>query len=183
MESLIIVILLIILLTIWIVSTKRKLSILAENVNNAMSQIGVQISSRFDATTTLLQLAKGYAGRESLTLMETMRERRSVITAHSTPNEVLGQEGVISEALGGIAMVAEQHPELKEEKEYAQYMDAVACYEKMVRTSRLIYNDSVTKLNRTIRMIPTRLIAGILGFHQREYLEAVEEKTDVANRK
>lgn len=181
MESLIIVILLIILLAIWVVSTRRKLVILDENVNNAMSQIGVQISSRFDVTTTLLQLTKGYAGRESLTLIETIKERRSVITAKSTPNEVLGQEGAIAEALKCIAMVAEQHPELKEEKEYAKCMDAVDCYEKMVRTSRLIYNDSVTKLNRAIRMIPARLVAGMLGFHQREYLEDVEE--NIVNRK
>ena len=50
-------------------------------------------------------------------------------------------------------------------------MGAVDSYEKMIRTSGLIYNDSVTKLNRTVRMIPTSLIAGILGFRQREYLE------------
>lgn len=180
MESLIIVILLIILLAIWVVSTQRKLVILDENVNNAMNQIGVQISSRFDATMILLQLAKGYAGREFLTLMETIKARRSVITAKSTPNEVLGQEGVIAEALRCIAMVAEQYPGLKEEKEYAKCMDAIDCYEKMVRTSRLIYNDSVTKLNRAIRMIPTRLVAGMLGFHQREYLE---ETTDKSSRK
>ena len=43
--------------------------------------------------------------------------------------------------------------------------------EKMIHTSGLIYNDSVTKLNRTVRMIPASLIAGILGFRQREYLE------------
>ena len=48
-------------------------------------------------------------------------------------------------------------------------------YEKMLRTSFLIYNDSVTKLNRAIRTFPTNLIAGMLGFRQREHLEAMEE--------
>ncbi len=51
-------------------------------------------------------------------------------------------------------------------------MDAVDSYEKMVRTSRLIYNDSVTKLNRDLRMFPTALLAGALGFRPRAYLEA-----------
>ncbi|WP_246241183.1 LemA family protein [Anaerocolumna sedimenticola] len=41
----------------------------------------------------------------------------------------------------------------------------------MVRTSRLIYNDSVTKLNREIRMFPVSMIAGMLRFRKREYLE------------
>ncbi len=53
-------------------------------------------------------------------------------------------------------------------------MKAVDSYENMVRTSRLIYNDNVTKLNRELRMFPTSLIAGVFGFRQRNYLEAVE---------
>lgn len=183
MQILIIFILFIVLLLIWVMSTQRKLVIMDENINNAMSQIGVQLSSRFDALTALLDLTKGYAAHESQTLIETIKSRRSVITAKSTPNEVLKQEGVISEALGRIAMVSEQYPELKADKNYAKCMDAVDSYEKMVRSSRLIYNDSVTKLNRAIRMIPTSLIAGMLGFRQRDYLEAVEEKTDMPSMK
>lgn len=49
-------------------------------------------------------------------------------------------------------------------------MDAVECYGRMVYTSRLIYNDSVTKLNSALGMFPANVIAGILGFHKREYL-------------
>lgn len=179
MEILVIVILLIVLLMIWMISTRRKLVVLDENVNNAMNQIGIQLSSRFDALAALLDLAKGYAAHESQTLLETIKFRRSVINAQSTPEDVLGQEGVISEALGRIAMVTEQYPELKADKNYTRCMDAVDCYEKMIRTSRLIYNDSVRKLNRAIRMLPTSLIAGLLGFHQRDYLESEEGKTDM----
>lgn len=105
MTILIIIVLLVILVAGWVMSTQRRLVVMDENINNAMSQIGVQLSSRFDALTALLDLAKGYA----------------------------------------------------------KCMDAVDSYEKMVRTSRLIYNDSVTKLNREIRMFPVSLIAGMLG--------------------
>lgn len=110
MEILIIIFLVMVLLTIWIISTQRKLTIMDENVSNAMSQIGIQLSSRVDALTALLDL-----------------------------------------------------------------ISALDSYEKMLRTSFLIYNDSVTKLNRAIRMFPTNLIAGMLGFRQREHLEAMEE--------
>ena len=179
METVIILVLVIALLAIWVISTQRKLVILDENVSNAMNQIGVQLSSRFDALSALAELTKGYASHESNTLIETIKSRRSVITAKSTPEEVVRQEGVISEALGRIAAVAEQYPELKADKNYAKCMDAVENFEKMVRTSRLIYNDSVTKLNRAVRMVPTSLIAGMLGFHQRDYLEAEEEKASM----
>lgn len=183
MTILIIIALLVVLLAGWVMSTQRRLVVMDENINNAMSQIGVQLSSRFDALTALLDLAKGYAAHESQTLIETIKSRRSVITTKSTPQDVLQQEGVISEALGRISMVAERYPELKADKGYAKCMDAVDSYEKMVRTSRLIYNDSVTKLNREIRMFPVSLIAGMLGFRQRDYLEAREDKADMPSMK
>lgn len=166
------------IIVIWVISIQRKLVVLDENISNAMSQIGVQLSSRFDALTALLDLIKGYAKHESETLIETIKSRRSMITAKSTPDDVLRQEGLISEALGRIAMVTEQYPELKVNQTYIKTMDAVQTFENMVRTSRLIYNDSVTKLNREIRMLPVSMIAGMLGFRQRDYLE---EKVAIKN--
>jgi len=73
-------------------------------------------------------------------------------------------------------MITEQYPELKADKNYIKTMDAVEVFENMVRTSRLIYNDSVTKLNREIRMFPVSMIAGMLGFKQKEYLEDLSAK-------
>ena len=85
MTILIIIALLVVLLAGWVMSTQRRLVVMDENINNAMSQIGVQLSSRFDALTALLDLAKGYAAHESQTLIETIKSRRSVITAKSPP--------------------------------------------------------------------------------------------------
>ncbi|MEG1396956.1 MAG: LemA family protein, partial [Oscillospiraceae bacterium] len=159
------------------------LVVLDENIKNAMSQIGVQLSSRFDALTALLDLTKGYAAHESETIIETIKSRRSVITAKSSPDEVVRQEGILSEALGKISMVSEQYPELKANESYQKTMDSVNSYEGMVRSSRLIYNDSVTKLNRKIRMFPVSLIAGALGFTQQDYLEEQAEKVDMPDMK
>ena len=155
---------------LWIISIQRKLVVLDENVTNAMSQIGVQLLSRLDALTALLDLAKGYARHESEALIETIRSRRIVITAKSTPDDVIREEGLISEALGRIAKVTESYPELKANQNYMRTMDAVETFESMIRTSGLIYNDSVTKLNREVRMFPVAIIAGLLGFRRREYL-------------
>jgi len=58
------------ILSMWVISTQRRLVILDENVSNAMSQIGVQLSIRFDALTALLDLTQGYAKHESETLIE-----------------------------------------------------------------------------------------------------------------
>lgn len=173
----------IVLIALWAISTQRKLVVLDENISNAMSQIGVQLSSRFDSLTVLLDLAKSYAKHESETLIKTIKSRRIVITAKSTPEDVLRQEGIISEALCRIAMLSEHYPELKANETYITTMDAMQTFENMVRTSRLVYNDSVTKLNREIRMFPSAIIAGVLGFRQRNYLEDQTSKADMPSMK
>ena len=165
MEISVIVCLLVILLAIWIVSVRKKLAIMDENINHSMNQIGVQISSRFDALFAVLDLMKGYAADDIQPLMERAAARRSVITARSAPEEVSEQEQVIEETVKSI-----RNPLLCADKNYTKCMDAVECYGRMVYTSRLIYNDSVTKLNSALGMFPTNVIAGILGFHKREYL-------------
>lgn len=172
-----VIIALVILLLLWLISTQRKLVALDENITNALSQIGVQLSSRFDALTSLLELTQGYAEHESETLRETIAVRRSVITAASSAADVAEQENVITEALSKISMVAEQYPDLKANQNYMQTMSAVEKYEDSLRAARLVYNDSVTKLNRTVRMFPTSLVAGMLGFKMRDYLDTEQEKT------
>ena len=166
---------------IWAVLVQRRLVAMDENVNNAMSQIGVQISSRFDALIALLDVTRGYAAEESQTLIGTIKLHRSVITAQSTPADVVAQEGIISEVLDRVTMIAEQYPELKTNKNYVKYMNAVDSYEKMMRTSRLIYNDSVSRFNRELRMFPTALLGRIFGFGQRNYMETAQEKIDIPN--
>lgn len=165
-------------LIFWIISVQRSFVVLDENINNAMSQIGVQLSSRWDALSTLLDLTKGYAAHEYKTMTETIKARRS-ITRDSSPEDVKRQENMIAEALGKIMAVAESYPDLKADQTYIKTMDSVNQYENMVRTSRLIYNDNVTKLNRAIRMFPASMIAGILGFSKRIYLEAVDKKANM----
>lgn len=167
---------------LWFISTQRKLVAMDENVNNAMSQIGVQLSSRWDALTALLDLTKGYAEHEYKTLSDTIKMRTS-ITSRSSAEDVNAQENILTEAMGRIMAVAESYPELKANENYIKTMDNVNAYEEMVRKSRLVYNDSVTKLNRTIRMFPTSIVAGIIHIVSRDYLEANDKKADMPSMK
>ena len=162
-------------LVLWGTSVRRRLVAMDESINHAMNRIGVQLSSRFDALTALVNLLKEYDVHESQTLMETIKSRRSVITATSTSDDVQKQECVISEALDRISMVTPFYPELKSNENYIKCANAIDNYEKMLRTSRLIYNNHVTRLNRELRLFPSSLIAGVFGFHERDYLEAEEK--------
>lgn len=158
-------------IVLWAVSTQRRLAALDEQVNSAMSQIGVQLSGRFDALTALLEVTRDCTAQEGEELLDAVKAGRSAITARSLPGDVLRQEGVIARALDGIARAGEECPALKEHEGYGKAMGAVETFGGMVRTSRLLYNDGVARLNREIRMFPVSLIAGPLGFRQRDYLE------------
>jgi LemA protein len=167
---------LIALVIIWMISVQRKLVVMDEHVDDAMNQIGVQLSSCFEALIALLNLTKDYAAQESRPLLDAIKLYRNTITAKSTPNDVQKQEDMITEALDRISVIAEQYPELKANKNYLKCMNAIDCYEKMIRTSCLIYNNSAAKINRELRIFPTSVLGGMLGFHQRGYVETLEEK-------
>jgi len=172
----------IVALIFWIISVQRTLVVMDENIDNAMSQIGVQVSSRWDALTSLLELTRGYVEHEYKMIKETIQARCS-ITKDSSPDDVIKQANIIAEAKEKIMAVAERYPDLKTDSSYIKTMNAVNQYEKMVSTSRLIYNDSVTKLNRAIRMFPVSMAAGIIGFSKRAYLEEDNEKAGMASMK
>lgn len=180
--ALIIVGVVLVIIILWFISAQRKLVAMDENINNAMGQIGVQLSSRWDALTALLDLTKGYADHEYKTISDTIKMRTS-INSNSSAAEVNKQENMLTEAMGKIMAVVESYPELKANENYIKTMDSVNEYEKMVRQSRLIYNDSVTKLNHTIRMFPTSIAAGMLHITSRDYLEASEQKADMPDMK
>ena len=167
---------------LWFISVQRKLVVMDENINNSMSQIGVQLSSRWDALTALLDLTKGYAEHEYKTISDTIKMRTS-INAKSTAADVNAQENILLDAMGKIMAVAEGYPELKANENYQKTMDSVNAYEEMVRKSRLVYNDSVTQLNRAIRMFPTSVAACLLKIGSRDYLAADEKKAEMPNLK
>ena len=171
-----------VLIVAWIIGVQRQLVTLDENVTNAMSQIGVQVTSRFDALTGLLDLVKGYNEHEYKSLTDIIKMRSS-IGASSSVSDVNKEEGIFNQSLGKIIAVAEQYPDLKSNTNYQNLMNSLNEYEDKVRKARLIYNDTVTKLNRTIRMIPVNLVAPMLGISQRDYLKAEESKQQMPSMK
>ena len=162
-------------LIMWAMLVYRRLTAMEQNVSSAMNRIGVQLSLRFDAVMALLDIARECTPHESQMVIDTVKSRRNAITGASTPAEVMKQEDIIKEALKCVDAVTQQHPEIKADEKYLKAMKAVDSYDKTARTGRLIYNDSVTKLNRELHMFPTSIIWSMLGFDKREYLEDVRE--------
>ena len=177
MLTTVIVIAVIVLIVLWIISAQRKLVNAEELTKNAMSQIGVQQSSRWDALTGLVELLKSYNEHEYNTLKDVIASR-SAIGSNSTAAEAQAQEDLITSVMSRISLVAEQYPNLKADAMYVKTMDSVNTYENQVRMSRMVYNDTVTRYNRQIRQIPDSIVAGLFHFVEKQYLKDNVAKAD-----
>ncbi|HCU07475.1 MAG TPA: LemA family protein [Clostridiales bacterium] len=157
-------------LIVWIRSKQRRFAGMDKNINNAMTQIGVQISSKWDVLISLLDTTKTHDENEYTVIKEMIRERH-FITENSTPAHVIAQLNIIDEAQKKIMAVAESYPDLKADNTYDKILNNLNQYEKMIFTSQLIYNDRVAKRNHVIHMFPASIAAVILGFYNRTYKE------------
>ena len=171
---LIVVIVLALLVVGYIISTQRELVHLDELCKNATSQIAVQLNSRWDAITALAKSAAQYASHESETLINTIRERRQGNI--TTADQINEQQGAISQLLGKLIAIGEAYPNLKADSLYKEAMDGMRDYEEKVRISRMVYNDTATKMNRMVRQWPSSIVAGFLHFTERAYLELDDAK-------
>lgn len=165
-------------LILWFIRVQNKLVNQDELCKNALSQIGVQQSSRWDALTALAELVKSYNEHEYKTLRDVIAMRKG-ISGTSNVDDANTQEELMAQATKIINVVAEQYPDLKSNENYGKAMDAVNTYENQVRMSRMVFNDTVTKYNKLIRQIPDSFVASLLGFQAREYLKEVASKADM----
>lgn len=172
-----IVLLLVIIIALFI-STQRNLVHSDELCSNALSQIGVQQTSRWDALTAIARLTRDYAAHEYDTLMSVISKRQN-ISPKSSPAEIDAQENLLTQVTGKLIAIGEAYPDLKANTVYISSMNSVNDYENKVRISRMTYNDTITKYNRQVRQFPSFIFAKMMGFSIREYLEADTAKSQM----
>ena len=180
--TLIIVIIVLALLVLWVISVQRKLVNQDELCKNSMSTIGVQQESRWDALTGMVELIKSYNEHEYNTLRDVIAQRRP-IDGNSSAQEADQQENLMGQVASRLNVVIEQYPDLKANENYTKAMDAVDKYTNMVRTSKMVYNDTATNYNKLIRQIPDSFVASLFGFKVREYLKIEDQKTGMPSLK
>ncbi|MBO4814513.1 MAG: LemA family protein [Muribaculaceae bacterium] len=159
---------------LYIVNTQRSLVKMDENCKNALGQIQVQLNSRWDALLALAKTASQYAQHESETLIKVIQQRRGEDL--NSAEAINSNQGELNQVLGRLIAIGEAYPDLKANEMFAKTMDGVNSYEENVRMSRMVYNDSATKLNRAVRQWPSSFVASMLHFTEREYLKVDQEQ-------
>ena len=175
--TLIILAALAVLCFLYILSIQRKLVKLEELMKNALGQINAQLKTRWDAVTSLVQMTKQYTEHEHDTLMDVIAQRR--MESFSSPDDVNDQNDAIGSVLGRLSVVVEQYPQLKADGIFKETMGGIQRYEENVRLSRMVYNDSVTKLNTLVRQWPSSFVASMLHVPEQKYIEEDKKTTEM----
>lgn len=164
-----IIIALVIAVAVYVYKTQRQFVNLDEICKNAMSQIDVQLNTRYDMLIALAKKLKQFNEAEANSMIKTIEARRPT-GAVKTAAEAQQQQDFLGQMMSHLSVVVEKYPEFHFEKVALQDREDTKEYEENVRMARMVYNDTATKLNRMIRQWPSAFVASMLGFKERDYL-------------
>ena len=159
MVVVIIVVALIVLLGLIFVLIRNGIIGSRNRVDEAWSGIDVQLKRRHDLVPNLVETVKGYATHERGTFEAVTKARAAAMQANG-PAEASAAEGMLSNALGGLRVVAEQYPELRAAPSYQQLMAELSELEDQIQAARRIFNANVNAYNTRIQLFPNSIVAG-----------------------
>jgi LemA protein len=162
-----------VLLGLALIVLYNRLVRLRNRVENAWSQVDVQLRRRYDLIPNLVETVKGYASHERATFEEVTNARTRAQEAR-TVEEQADAENVLTAAIGRLFAVAEAYPELRATENFQQLQAQLADTEDKIRVARQIYNDAVLSYENARETIPTNLVAVMFGFTEKQYFEIEE---------
>ena len=144
-------------------------------VDEAWSDITVQLKRRADLIPNLVNAVKGYAKHEKTVFEDVTKARANTINAQG-PAEAAKAENQFQAALKSLFAVAEAYPDLKASENFKHLQAELVDTEDKIQASRRFYNGSARDLNTKIKVFPTNIFAGMLGFKPREFFEVDESE-------
>jgi len=166
-----IILALVLILVFWFIGMYNSLVSKKKRVENAWSQIDVQLKRRHDLIPNLVNAVKGYMKYEKETL-EAVINARAKATAGGSIDDRIKAEGELSGALSRLLAVFERYPELKSNQQVSQLMEELTSTENRITYARQFYNDTTMKFNTSIEVFPTNIVAKMFNFKPFPFFEA-----------
>jgi len=146
---------------------------LKTSIEEAWSQIDVQLKRRADLIPNLVETIKGYAKHEKTVFSDVTKARSAMMGARSLESKAQASD-MLTAALGKLIAVAEAYPQLKANENFVQLQKELSDTEDKVAYSRQYHNSLIRDYNEKIRTFPNTLFNETLGFHEKEYFQALE---------
>lgn len=158
------------LVAVFLWATYNGLVKLKIRVDEAWSDITVQLKRRVDLIPNLVNTVKGYAAHEK-EVFEKVTEARSAIQSANGVKDAAAGENMLEGALKSLFAVAEAYPDLKADQNFRELQQELVDTEDKIQAARRFYNGGVRDLNTKINLFPNNIFAGMLGFKEREFFE------------
>ncbi|MBF8280726.1 MAG: LemA family protein [Candidatus Magasanikbacteria bacterium] len=170
-----------VLIVLWLIVTFNSLVVKRNRVEEAWSDIDVQLKRRYDLIPNILETVKGYAKHEEGTLTKIVEARNAAMQAHSQgeSGDLAAQvqaENQLSQTLKSIFALSEAYPDLKANQNFLQLQDELRDTEDKIQASRRFYNGNVQTFNTALQVFPTNMFAGMLGFKERQFFALASEQ-------
>jgi len=167
-------------LLLWLIGTYNRLIALRNRVDNAWSQIDVQLKRRYDLIPNLVNTVKGYAAHEKEIFERVAEARNAAISAKNVPAQAQA-ENQITQALRQLFAVVEAYPDLKANQNFLALQEELSATEGRIAFARQFYNETVMAYDNRVQQFPSSVIAGMFNFTKREYFEVEEAATATPN--
>ncbi len=178
MSSFYIILAVLAIVVLWVIMTFNGLVRSKNRVDEAFSDIDVQLKRRYDLIPNLVETVKGYMTHERETLVKLTEARTAAMTSHDKAGATLAEreaaENALSSTLKSLFAVTENYPELKASQNFLQLQDEISDTENKIQASRRFYNGNVRDFNTNIQTFPTNMFAGMLKFTKYEFFQAAE---------
>jgi len=172
----ILVIAVIIIAAIWM--TYNSLVKLNERVNEAWSDITVQLKRRADLVPNLVEVVKGYAKHESGAIKDVSDARAKMMGARSVSDKAAADSSLTG-ALSRLMAISEAYPELKANTNFQQLTSEISDTEDKIQAARRFYNAGAKELNTKIKLFPSNIVNKLVGhFKVRDYYEVAEAEKE-----
>ena len=179
---------LVVLIGLWVMGVYNGLIRKRNAKDNNYSQIGIQLTRKYELIPNLVKLVKGYMKHERTTLEEVIQARNmaananAAVSANPSDPEAMKQmvaaEGTLGGVMGRLFALSEAYPDLKANQNMMQLTEELTSTENKVTFARQAFNDSVMTYNNALQVFPANMVAGMFGFTEAIFFE-VEGLGDV----
>ncbi|MEK7159509.1 MAG: LemA family protein [Patescibacteria group bacterium] len=167
----------IVVLAVWLIAVYNGLIRQKNRVDEAFSDIDVQLKRRYDLIPNLVETVKGYMQHESGTLEKVVAARSAAMNAGGLEQKAQA-ENMLSSILKSLFALSENYPDLKASQNFLQLQDELSDTENKIQASRRFYNGNVRDFNTKIQVFPTNIINSMLNFKAYEFFGADEKERE-----
>ncbi len=175
MTALYVILAVVAIIALFAITVYNSLIVLKNKVDEGWADIDTQLKRRYDLIPNMVETVKGYAKHESSTF-EKVTQARNMAMQANTPEEKAKAENMLTSTLKSLFAVAENYPELKANQNFMDLQATLREIEEHIQMSRRYYNGTVRDFNTKLQVFPNNVIAGMLGFKNREFFEIEDEE-------